>query len=72
MTNPIQENQEHTSFDLRQELDYYLNYWKWFVFGAVVFLLGAFIYLRYATPIYKATATILVKDDKKGGYDCEI
>ncbi len=28
---------------------------------------GAYLYLRYKTPMYKITARVLVKDDKKGG-----
>ena len=34
--------------------------------GVIITLTGAFLYLRYATPIYQSTATILVKDEKKG------
>jgi tyrosine-protein kinase Etk/Wzc len=58
-------------FSVREELDKYLFYWRWFVFSVLVALLIGFIYLRYATPIYSATTTVLVKDDKKGGLASE-
>jgi capsular exopolysaccharide synthesis family protein len=52
--------------NLREEIDKYLFQWKWFVLGVIITLTGAFLYLRYATPIYQSSATILVKDEKKG------
>ena len=42
-------------------------HWPWFVGTVVVFLLGAWLYLRMATPVYNISATVLIKDDKKGG-----
>ncbi len=44
----------------------YLPYWPLFV---LLFLIGGlcgWLYLRYTTPLYQATATILIKDEKKG------
>jgi tyrosine-protein kinase Etk/Wzc len=43
-------------------------YWPLFLFVLVVFITIAFAYLRYATPKYEATATLIIKDQKKG-YD---
>ena len=45
----------------------YIIHWPWFVGTVVVFLLGAWLYLRMATPVYNISATVLIKDDKKGG-----
>jgi tyrosine-protein kinase Etk/Wzc len=44
----------------------YVSHWKWFVISIVVTLLLAFVYVRYKTPKYEVSASILVKDDKKG------
>ncbi|MDF2188451.1 polysaccharide biosynthesis tyrosine autokinase [Paraflavitalea sp. CAU 1676] len=47
----------------------YVVYWPWFL---VLFLLavgGAWLYLHYATPIYAATARVLIKDESKGAED---
>ena len=60
-----------TDFNIREELDKYLFYWRWFIVSVVACLVAAFLYLRYATPIYSASTTILVKDDKKGGLASE-
>jgi tyrosine-protein kinase Etk/Wzc len=55
------------SFDIKAFLDKYLRQWKWFVLAVSICLLAAFSYLRYTIPQYRASTTILVKDDRKGG-----
>ncbi|MGS2764935.1 GumC family protein [Sinomicrobium sp. M5D2P9] len=57
--------------NLRDQLEAYLAHWKWFVISAIVCVALAFIYLRYATPQYSVSATIMIKDDKKGGITSE-
>ena len=52
--------------DLRAELNKYLRYWYWFVLGALLCLLAGWLYLRYTTPEYNISSTLLIKDDKKG------
>ncbi|RNL81640.1 polysaccharide biosynthesis tyrosine autokinase [Sinomicrobium pectinilyticum] len=58
--------------NLRDQLEAYLIHWKWFVISVVVCVALAFIYLRYATPQYNVSATIMIKDDKKGGITSEL
>lgn len=53
--------------NLRDQLDAYLVHWKWFVISVVLCVALALVYLRYATPQYSVSATIMIKDDKKGG-----
>ena len=60
------------SLNIREELEKYVFHWKWFFFGVVIALIGAFIYLRYSTPLYSATATIMIKDNKKAGISKEL
>ncbi|TCZ69063.1 GumC family protein [Flaviaesturariibacter aridisoli] len=50
----------------------YLPYWPLFVFLAILFGLGALAYLRYATPLYEANATLLIKDEKKGSEELTV
>src|SRR6478736_8075166 len=69
--NMSNENQEQ-DFHIRAALDKYLAHWKWFVLGVFVTVFLAFLYLRYATPQYQASTTILVKDEKKGGMLSEL
>ncbi|MCA0230346.1 MAG: polysaccharide biosynthesis tyrosine autokinase [Bacteroidetes bacterium] len=59
-----QEKEE--DFNLKLFLLKYLRYWYWFVLALVVALGGAFFYLQYTVPIYKVSASILIKDEKKG------
>jgi tyrosine-protein kinase Etk/Wzc len=70
-SNPSNEN-HNREFQLRNFIDHYLVHWKWFLIGAFISLTIAYIYLRYTTPQFKATATILVKDEKKGGMLSEL
>ena len=64
--------EQDSTINVREELEKYLMQWRWFVLSALVFLILAFFYLRYSTPIYKSTTTILVKDDRKGGIANEL
>ena len=45
----------------------YLVYWKWFVLSLMISLLLGFFYLRYTTTQYGIDASIIIKDEKKGG-----
>jgi len=47
----------------------YIFYWPLFLILLLVFMSGAFIFIRYATPKYEATATLIIKDEKKGTED---
>ena len=44
-----------------------LVHWPWFVFSVIVCIVCAWGYLRLTTPVYNISATVLIKDDKKGG-----
>ena len=68
----ISDDNQNEDFDLRTVLEKYLIHWQWFVLGVFVCVSLAFVYLRYATPQYQASTTILVKDDKKGGMLSEL
>ncbi len=53
----------------QQLVSKYLTYWPLFVVFIILSIAAAFVYLRYATPIYEASATLIIKDDSKGGND---
>lgn len=59
------EKEEKT--DYRALLFRYLIHWPWFVASLLLYLLAAWLYLRYATPVYNIHASIVIKDDTKGG-----
>src|SRR5215216_3866861 len=64
----MQKNTQHSSkTSLFEELSYkYVPYWPLFIFSAIIFCTCAWLYLRYTTPVYEITATMLIKDEKKG------
>ncbi len=69
---PINYKEEEDSFNIAELAQQYMHHWKWFVLSIIMCLAAAFVYIRYTTPIYKATSTILVKDDRKGGLQSEL
>ncbi len=50
----------------------YISYWPLFILIGLVFITSAFIYIRYTNPKYEASATLLIKDEKKGTDDSKI
>jgi tyrosine-protein kinase Etk/Wzc len=60
------------TINMREELEKYLFHWKWFVLCILITLAGAYLYLRYATPVYSASTTIMIKDNQKSGISQEL
>lgn len=58
------ENSEEIS--VSDVIDKYLPYWPWILLLVAFAVSGAWFYLRYKNPVYRTTASILIKDDKKG------
>ena len=67
LENIQQEEDERSFFDLQAILMTVILNWKWFVLSVLLCLGLAFLYLRYATPIYQATAKLLIKDENNSG-----
>jgi len=65
-------NSQDDRLNIREQLDKYVIHWKWFLLSIVICLIAAFLYLRYTVPQYSASATILVKDERKGGIQSEL
>ena len=53
--------------DFRALLFKYIIHWPWFVVSIIICIACAWGYLRLTTPIYNISATVLIKDEKKGG-----
>ena len=45
----------------------YIIHWPWFIASVLACLVGAWVYLHFQTPVYQVSASIMIKDDKKGG-----
>jgi tyrosine-protein kinase Etk/Wzc len=66
MISNARDNQNDEENFLTKLLHLYVPYWPMFILLLLLFGAGAVLYLRYATRIYETSATILVKDEKKG------
>lgn len=64
---PNIEASNKSEFNIKEQLFFYLQYWKWFIVSILLFLSISFIYLRYYIVEYGVCSTILIKDEKKGG-----
>lgn len=63
MENSYLNDTREQKANLREEFEKYLKYWPWFLFWMILALAGGFFYLRYTTPIYQATASIIIKEE---------
>lgn len=63
----IEKEQQEEGFDFRIILGYLRAYWWLFALSVMVCVACAFVYLRYATPIYNMSAKVLLQDSEKGG-----
>ena len=60
------------TIDIRQEILKYFQRWPWYIISIFILLMCAFAYLRYTTPQYAASGTILIKDNQKSGISDEL
>ncbi len=54
---------------ISQVLGGYISYWPLFLICFVLALGAAYLYIRYTVPKYDASASIIIKDEKKGAED---
>ena len=59
--------QSEEQINIQEILFRYLIHWPWFVASIIVCVVFAWGDLRLTTPIYNISATVLIKDEKKGG-----
>ena len=57
------QQEEESSFSLRNILTMVILNWQWFVLSLFIFLCGALIYLRYKDGVYQMSVKMLIKDD---------
>ena len=65
--NNVNPQQPEEELNIQELLFRYLIHWPWFVVSVLFCVICAFAYLKVATPVYNVSATVLIKDDKKGG-----
>ncbi|WP_281698426.1 GumC family protein [Hallella colorans] len=54
---------ENSTFDFATIYTTLILNWKWFLLSIIICLGTAAIYLRYKTPVYQASAKLLIKDN---------
>ena len=60
--NNPQLQEEEESINLYAIFFKYLIYWPWFIASVFVFVIGAYVYLRYQTPVYNVKSAVLIKE----------
>ncbi|MFI3293391.1 MAG: polysaccharide biosynthesis tyrosine autokinase [Rikenellaceae bacterium] len=65
---------EEESVDIKELIFYYLQYWYWFVLSVVICVSGAFLYIRYTTPVYQVVSSVVIDSgkDKSSGFDAQL
>ena len=66
-TNEKLRDTDDGKIDIQQLLFKYIIHWPWFIVTVVVCFVLAWGYLHVTTPVYNISATVLIKDEKKGG-----
>lgn len=66
MTEEVEENL------IQQVVSKYVPYWPMFLAALIIGAGLAYAYLLYTIPVYEATASILIKDEKKGNEDSKL
>ena len=61
--------EQHSSNLLSQAIFRFTPYWPLFLLLVILGIGCAWAYLKYATPMYETTATLLIKDEKKGAVE---
>jgi tyrosine-protein kinase Etk/Wzc len=60
-------NSQDESVNYRAFVAKYLSFWYWSLLSVFICLSLAFVYCRYATPMFNVSARVLVNDQSKGG-----
>ncbi len=60
------DNFDQNSIHIRDIIDKYLRYWKWFIFSLIISISLVFLKLNFSRLEYEATSTIKIKDENGG------
>ncbi|MDV7401015.1 hypothetical protein RZS08_56885, partial [Arthrospira platensis SPKY1] len=55
-------------FSIRELIEYYLYYWKWILGCIILSLLIGYLFIKYSTPQYENSTSVLLKKDKTGSF----
>ncbi|MBL0065423.1 MAG: hypothetical protein IPP38_10490 [Bacteroidetes bacterium] len=63
-TNEGAQRRNDDEIDLRLLFYNMRRKWHYFLFSAILFCIGALLYIRFTLPVFEARTSILVKDTK--------
>ena len=73
MQNSRKNITEEREINLAQQfISKLIPYWPLFLLAIALGMAVAYVYLRFTTPLYQATATLIIKDEKKGNEESKI
>src|SRR5699024_1240063 len=58
-----QNTAEESEINIKQLIEQYAYYWKWFIISLIFCVTAAFLYLRYSHDIYEIKTKILLQDE---------
>ena len=61
---PLSVSKNSEDFDIKKLLHQFLSQWKLYILSIIIFLFVSFLFIRYATPLYKVHAKVLVQDEE--------
>lgn len=67
ITATVQPEETRSTFSFANIYTAVILNWKWFVLSLIICIGLAAVYLRYTTPIYQASAKLLIKDNDQNG-----
>jgi tyrosine-protein kinase Etk/Wzc len=54
-------------FDLRKEINRFSKHWPWFLLSIILCVSLGYFYIKYSTPVYMATASIIINTEGNNG-----
>jgi tyrosine-protein kinase Etk/Wzc len=63
---------ENEGNGFQQILTRFIPYWPLFIVALLISAVSLYFYLKFTTPIYETTASVLIKDEKKGQEDSKM
>lgn len=60
----MQGEEKEELISLMEVASLFIKHWKWIAIGLLVALTGAAIYLRFATPIYRVSSSVVLKEEQ--------
>ncbi len=71
MRNSEEYRRTEDEIDLRMLFYNLKKHWSYFLFSILLFSVGALLYIRYTLPVYEATTSVIIKDNKNASKNIE-